>query len=92
MTDDLKKRLHAVCETSCDPDLPFAVAERIEELEAERDELLTDAERYRWLRKFLSTKDLPILTGRGERDEQDERDTMDWCVDAAIAAARKGQR
>ena len=49
MTDDLKQRLRAVCETGCDPDLPFEAADRIEqleasiygvyELEAERDKL-----------------------------------------------------
>ena len=37
MTDDLKQRLRAVCETGCDPDLPFEAADRIEQLEAERD-------------------------------------------------------
>ena len=35
MTDDLKKRLRAVCETSCDPDLPFEAADRIEQLESD---------------------------------------------------------
>ena len=40
MTDDLTQRLRAVCETGCDPDLPFEAADRIEQLEKERDELL----------------------------------------------------
>ena len=55
MTDDLKKRLRAVCETGCDPDLPFAVAERIEELEAERDELKRELEEESALREKLAS-------------------------------------
>lgn len=48
-----------------------------------------DAERYRWLRKFLSAKDLLILLHRGERDEPDERLAIDMAVDSARAAAPK---
>lgn len=48
-----------------------------------------DADRYRWLRKFLSSKDLPILRGRGARDEPDERDDMDAAVDANMTAAAR---
>lgn len=51
--------------------------------DAEIAELVADATRYRFLRKFLSSKDLPILTGRGERDEPDEQYAMDCVVDAA---------
>ena len=40
MTEDMKQRLRAVCETGCDPDLPFEAADRIEQLEKERDGLL----------------------------------------------------
>ena len=54
-------------------------------LEPQCDELLADAERYRFLRKFLTPKDMPILTGRGERDAPDERDTVDFFVDLTIA-------
>jgi hypothetical protein len=52
-----------------------------------RDEVLLkvmqDAERYRWLRKYLSTKDFSILTQRGQRDEPDERDAIDDALDWA---------
>ena len=53
------------------------------------DDMVKDAERYRWLRKYLSTKDFPILTGRGKRDEPDERDYIDSAIDAAIAEGKK---
>lgn len=54
-------------------------------LEPQCNELLADAERYRFLRKFLTSKDMPILTGRGERDTPDERNTVDFFVDLTIA-------
>lgn len=57
--------------------------------DAEIAELVADAARYRFLRKFLSSKDLPILTGRGERNEPDEQYAMDCVVDVAIAKVRK---
>ena len=57
--------------------------------DAEIAGLMDDAARYRFLRKFLSSKDLPILTGRGERNEPDEQYAIDCVVDVAIAKARK---
>ncbi len=49
-----------------------------------REQEKKDAERYRWLRKFLSTKDMSILLGRGTRDEPDERDAIDTAIDAHL--------
>lgn len=57
--------------------------------DAEIAGLTDDAARYRFLRKFLSSKDLPILTGRGECNEPDEQYAIDCVVDVAIARARK---
>ena len=57
--------------------------------DAEIAGLMDDAARYRFLRKFLSSKDLAILTGRGERNEPDEQYAIDCVVDVAIARARK---
>ena len=57
--------------------------------DAEIAGLMDDAARYRFLRKFLSSKDLPILTGRGECNEPDEQYAIDCVVDVAIARARK---
>ena len=60
---------------------------KIEWLKRENETLQKDAERYRFLRKFLTSKDMPILTGRGERDAPSERDDVDFIVDATM----KGQ-
>ena len=57
--------------------------------DAEIAGLMDDAARYRFLRKFLSSKDLPILTSRGECNEPDEQYAIDCVVDVAIARARK---
>ena len=57
--------------------------------DAEIAGLMDDAARYRFLRKFLSSKDLPILTGRGERNEPDEQYAIDCVVDVAIVRVRK---
>lgn len=48
-----------------------------------------DAERYRFLRKFLTTKDLDIITRRGERDAPDERDLIDREVDMQEAVVNR---
>jgi len=71
-------------------------ADRIEQLEKERDELLTDAMRYQWLRKKIGV-DCDHISGAyvwlptaGYRlDEYDQR-TSDAAIDAAIAKL-KGQ-
>ena len=44
-TTDLISRLRAVCETGCDPDLPFEAAATIEAQARENEALRADAER-----------------------------------------------
>jgi hypothetical protein len=61
--------------------------DKLDALHDENEVLRKDAERYWFLRKFLTSKDMPILTGRGERDAPSERDDVDFFVDATM----KGQ-
>lgn len=92
MTDDLKQRLRAVCETGCDPDLPFEAAERIEQLEKERDELLADAARYRFIREQPLDASYPegwyvievIVKGGVELAPARNKEHLDSAIDAAI--------
>ncbi len=56
-----------------------ALEAQAKEIEALRD----DAERYRFIRLYLSAKDFPILLGRGIRCEPDELETIDAYCDAA---------
>lgn len=50
MTDDLKQRLRDYIYNTDDCALRVETADRIEQIEAERDELKADAMRYRWLK------------------------------------------
>ena len=64
--------------------------EALKEAERQRDELLVDAERYRWLRTFRPRIEIRAWAkGYWEPLYGDELDTT---IDAAIAAARKEQK
>ena len=61
--------------------LRAALEQRIKELER-------DAKRWQFIRQYLMTsKDMPILTGRGARPEKDETERVDEDIDRAISEA-----
>lgn len=96
MTDDLKQRLRVF---AGDPILGGVIdeaADRIEQIEKERDELLADAMRYQWLRKkigvdcdHVSGAYVWLPTAGYRMDEHDQR-ASDAAIDAAISKL-KGQ-
>jgi len=57
----------------------------VDSLKDEIERLKADAERYRWLRERMDTKDVSIFKMRNDPDPE-----VDEEVDAAIDAARKG--
>ena len=63
---------------------PSAVLELITRLKAAEQ----DALRYRFLHKYLTRKDMPILTGRGARCEPCETDDVDYFVDQAMKESK----
>lgn len=65
-------------------------AARIAELEKQRDELLKDAERYRWLcgeAESIQGRFIEWETSGGDYGERDL--TLDAAIDAAIASVKK---
>ena len=59
---------------------------RIAALEAEREALAKDAERYRWLRSNRRVGNAKLMmwaTGQGRYDDVSQVDAMDAAIDAA---------
>ena len=79
----------------------YDLREQLKEAERQRDELLADAERYRWLRKNRYTAKYPnsefdhamhlSFTVSGVWANAADPRVLDALIDAAIAAARKAQ-
>lgn len=96
MTEDLKKRLREWTEIP-DEDykafhwlglLTLEAANRIERLEAKRDELKADAMRYRWLRDNLHNTDA-LTELYHYADDVPTPEELDAAIDAAIAKGEK---
>ena len=72
---------------ACNPDAMSNVLSYVASLKAERDALLKDAERYRWLRRTTNW-----VSSKGERiDVRNCPDLWDESIDAAIAKAEGGE-
>ena len=85
MTDDLKQRL--LSGEPYDALVKEAVRKRIEQLEAECDELKADAMRYRWLCHRNASKDFAICEWVDEAAEWYALGMSKKDVDAILGAA-----
>jgi hypothetical protein len=90
--NDVAKILRELADNTLDAGYPYygapetvrRGAAEIERLQAERDALLKDAERYRWLRERLSHQRCGPNVGWGT-DELLPGDDPDAAIDAALA-------
>ena len=87
----LKVELREICAAIDDPagDLTLTTVECIKKLKAENESLRKDAERYRWLRSRLDSKDISIIHMRNDINPEFD-DEVDTATDAAMAQGEQG--